>query len=84
MAHTSVHVQPKNKYDKTRDRTVFTQSNTAQLGNNDLGLHDTSFIALYIQWYQRIFHKGRPLYGKHKSISLGYKDIATHPFQHHF
>ena len=32
---------------------------TVELGYNDLGLCDTSFITLYIQWYELIPHKAR-------------------------
>jgi len=54
------------------------QENTVQLGNTDVGLYDTSSIALYIP------HKGRPYYDTHKSTCLGYKDIARHPFHQNF
>jgi len=58
---------------------------TVELGYNNLSLHDTSAIVLYLLWYQLIPHKAccflPCLYVIRKCIYLGYNTIASHLFQ---
>jgi hypothetical protein len=74
------------------------EKKTVEIGYNDLGLCDTSFRGT--QWWtvlyglQRYIFNGTNefpirhvflcLYEIHKSIYLGYNDIASHRFQHNF
>ena len=60
--------------------------NSACLGYEELGLCDSSDIALYILWYQLTAGRTRayfPCLVRHKSIIIGYNVIASHRLQYH-
>jgi chloramphenicol O-acetyltransferase len=56
-----------------------------ELGYNDLGLSDISFITLHTQWYQLIQNKARVFLPRLLTPCIrAYNNIASHRFQYTF
>jgi hypothetical protein len=62
VKHKTVQIHKNKTLNKQKTKNVRSKQYkrcAVKLGYNDLGLCDTSFITLYIQWYQLIPHKTR-------------------------